>query len=179
MPAKKKAPALPEYEQVSATCRLADGQVPVLVQQGRAVVTAAEYAILERIHGSGSVTITAVGEPVERSHEEEKERLRVIYDRGSNRDSQTKMLPVEALFPGLAAPPTTFGELGVKLNAPKIEDAVSVDETLSAKDKEISDLKARLEALENGKNAENATAKMQAKNQAAAKKNKDADDLME
>lgn len=63
-------------------------------------VTAAEIAVLNAIHGDGSVTDIEPAGDIKRSHREERARLLATY--GKMQDGRD-MSPVSTLFPGAAA----------------------------------------------------------------------------
>ena len=171
--AKKPAPAaITEMEQVQVARVEPETNAQNVVHQGRACVTPAEYAILQSIHGDGSIRILAVGESKEYDSVAEKVRLSRIYDRNSNLDRMTRQTPTQRLFPGAGMLPATFADIGVKL--PKTRVGESTEDAAEGNEAKIARLKAQLAALEDAE----ASKKIVAKNAAQAKKDADADDLM-
>lgn len=94
--------------QYKVTVRLADSNDHIVTGK---IVTIPEIAVLRRVHGSdNAVTVTGPAEAVARSDNEERDRLRLLYD---NPTPDSEAL-VDRLFGGpLTALPKRLIEIGI------------------------------------------------------------------
>lgn len=96
------------------------------MQVPKSDVTASEIAVLQAIHGAGSVTDIEPSGEIERSDREERSRLQTIY--GRPRDGRDTS-PVAMLFPGVAARLfQTLSELDLPEEQYKAKTRVSADD---------------------------------------------------